>query len=258
MQQTGRRVTRAIVAALGVFAFSGLTAPDAAAQLQPWDDTGYVSINFGYQAGDRTFQESLADTVYGEAATYGVTHSSGSSGLFDIGGGVRVWRNLAAGLAVTSMSTSSGAAVAAEVPHPLFFNRNRLAGFAQTNLEHKQLGIHLHAVWVVPVNEKINVAVSGGPSFFSVDQSLVFSVTPAEIAAPFNTVEIASISTATASESAVGANVGVDVSYKVTEYLGGGIFVRYAGGSVNIPASGGAQSVDVGGVQTGIGLRVRF
>jgi len=248
-----------MVAALGVFTCGSLAVPDAAAQLQAWEDRAYVNMNFVYQPTGLTLQESLGATIYSEAATYGVTHSSSGGGLFDIGGGVRVWRNLAAGLAVTSLSTRSGATVSAAVPHPLFYNRKRLADFADTNLQHKQLGVHLHAVWVVPVNEKIDVAVSGGPSFFTVTQSLVSSVTiAAEIGAPYNVVEVASIATDKVSKNAFGVNVGVDMSYKVTEHLGGGIFVRYGGGSVNIPTSGGEQSIDVGGVQTGIGLRIRF
>jgi len=52
-------------------------------------------------------------------------------------------------------------------------------------------------------------------------------------------------------------NAGIDITYLVTEQLGGGLFVRWAGGSVDIPATGGTQSIDVGGMQVGIGLRVR-
>ena len=227
--------------------------------MQPWEGTGYLSINYGYQVGDRAFEEALTATVYEEEATYAVSHASSGGGLFDVGGGVRVWRNLAAGVAITSFSDTAGAAITGSVPHPLFFNRNRTGGSALTGLEHKQLGVHFQAAWVMPVSEKISVTVAGGPSIFNVDQSLVTSVAgPVEIGAPFDAVALGVATTTTVSESGTGGNVGVDVTYLVTERLGGGIFARWAGGTVDIPATGGTQSIDVGGAQFGIGLRARF
>ena len=120
--QIGRRLTRVLSVTLGVLALGMLAVTDVAAQLQAWEDDGYVSINYGYQVGDRSFVESLSATVYEETATYSVSHSSSGGGHFDIGGGVRVWRSLAAGIAITpSMSTSAGATISGSVPHPLFF-----------------------------------------------------------------------------------------------------------------------------------------
>ena len=226
----------------------------------------FVSINVAHQAGDRSFSESFSETIYAEVATHDVRHDGGGSGFFDVSGGVRVWRSLAAGFGVTRFSKRSAAAVTSQIPHPLFFDRPRTATFARTDLEHKQTGIHLQAVWVVPVRDRIDVSVFGGPSFFSVDQNLITSVTLAsETVSPFDAVAISGVTTSTASERAVGGHVGVDVTYLVTEQLGGstgqlgaGVFVRWAGASVDLPASGGVQSIDVGGAQFGIGLRARF
>ena len=243
----------------GVLALGLVAAGPAEAQMQPWEDNGYGSINFSYQGGDRVFQERLSDTVFGEEATYAVDHASSGGGQFDIGAGVRMWRNLAAAVAVTSLSTSDGAAITGSIPHPLFFNRPRSSNFARADLEYKELGVHIQAAWVMPLNEKIRVTVAGGPSFFSVDQGLITSVTKApEIGAPFDMVEIASAAAASISATGVGGNAGIDITYLVTETLGGGVFVRWTGGSVDLPASGGSQSIDVGGVQGGIGFRARF
>lgn len=255
--QTGRHVTGVVATALGVIAFIGVAATDVAAQGQPWEDYGYIGINYGYLVADRTFSESLSETIFEETATSTTTHSSTGGGALDIGGAVRVWRNLAAGVSVTSFSGRSGAATTASVPHPLFFNRNRTAVTNRNDLDYKELGIHLQGIWVMPITEKITVAVGGGPSFFNVDQSLITSVVPSELGAPFNTVSIAA-SAATASESAVGGNIGADVMYWVNERFGGGIFLRYAAASVDLAAAGGTQSIDVGGFMSGIGFRIRL
>jgi len=247
----------AIAAVFAVVVAGIATAPVAEAQVRPWEDYGYVNINHAYQSGDRAFAESLSAPIFGETATYGASHVSGGGGGLDIGAGVRVWGNLAAGVAVTSFSNSSVASVSGEVPNPLFFNRPRPVAVDLTGLEYQELGVHLQAVWVLPLSEKVIVSVGGGPSFFNVDQSLLGAVTVGQETAPFDRVSIAA-SSVTASKAAVGGNVGVDVTYMFTEQLGGGAFVRWTGGSLDLPAAGGAQSIDVGGVQSGAGLRVSF
>ena len=47
-------------------------------------------------------------------------------------------------------------------------------------------------------------------------------------------------------------------TYMIAPQIGAGLFVRYMGGFADIPTLGGDVSVDVGGVQTGGGIRVRF
>ena len=258
MEQTGRQVPKLIAGALAVSAFAFVFAPnEAAAQVQPWEDSGYVSLNYGYEVANRSFSESLSATVYDETATYTANHAGSGGGGFDIGAGWRVWRNLAAGVAVTSFSTSSGAAVSGSVPHPLFYNRPRNATFNQTDLKYTELGVHLQAVWVMPLSEKITVSVGAGPSFFSINQDLISTASPSEIGAPFNVTSIAA-TFSTKSGSAFGGNAGLDVTYMFTERLGGGIFARWAGGSASLAVSGGDQSIDVGGVQSGAGIRVTF
>jgi hypothetical protein len=229
----------AIAAVFAVVVAGIATAPVAEAQVRPWEDYGYVNINYAYQSGDRAFAESLSAPIFGETATYGASHVSGGGGGLDIGAGVRV------------------ASVSGEVPNPLFFNRPRPVAVDLTGLEYQELGVHLQAVWVLPLSEKVIVSVGGGPSFFNVDQSLLGAVTVGQETAPFDRVSIAA-SSVTASKAAVGGNVGVDVTYMFTEQLGGGAFVRWTGGSLDLPAAGGAQSIDVGGVQSGAGLRVSF
>ncbi len=260
MQQIGTTVRAAVAAACGVFALTMAIAPVAEAQVRPWEDYGYVFVNYAYESGDRAFSESLTAPVYGETATYGASHVSGGGSGLDIGGGVRVWSNLAAGVAVTSFTNPSAASVTGTVPHPLFFNRPRPVAVDLTGLEYQERGVHLQAVWVMPLSEKLIVSVGGGPSFFSVEQGVLAHPSPITIGretAPFSAVSI-NVSTSTASESAVGGNAGVDVTYMFTERLGGGAFLRWTGGSVDLPTHGAVQSIDVGGVQSGAGLRVSF
>ena len=257
MQRIGR--VTSVTSVAGVLALGLVAAGPAEAQVRPWEDFGYVNINAGYEVSDRMFTQSLSASVFGEEATYSAEHRSSGGAIFDLGVGVRVWQNMAAAVAVTSISTADGVSITGSVPHPLFFNRPRSPTFARTDLEHKEVGVHLQLAWVMPLSERISVTASAGPSVFLVDQSVITSVTLApEIGAPFDVVEIASAPATSVSEIGVGGNAGIDFTYLVTETLGGGLFARWTGGSVDIPASGGTQSIDVGGLQVGIGLRARF
>ncbi len=255
--QIGRRVVIRSAAAFGVMAGIIGAPAKAAAQMTPWEETGYIGVNYMYQVKDRAFTERLEADVFGETATSTISHASGGGGGFEIGGAYRVWKNLAAGIAVTSFNTKDGANISSSVPHPLFVNRPRIGVLDVTSGDYKEVGIHLQGVWVMPLTEKITVALSGGPSIFNVDQSLIAEVQPVEIGAPFELVNL-SATTAAIRRTAVGGNVGADIQYWVNERYGGGIFLRYTAGSVDLPAAGGDQSIDVGGFQSGIGLRVKF
>ena len=241
-----------------------LGAVDANAQME-WTGRGFININGAFQVGDKSFTETLAGSdfiLYDEQATYNLTHAFSGGALFDVGGGVRVWRNLAAGLAVSSFSTNSTVSLTGTVPHPLFFNRPRTVTHQQGGLDHRQVGWHFQLTWLVPVTDKIDLALSGGPSVFSVRQHIAVTspsaVQIAEAGSPFDVVTVSRVVTQELSESGFGGNVGIDFTYLFTDAFGGGLMLRWAGASVELPANGGAQSVNAGGFQVGFGARVRF
>jgi hypothetical protein len=235
-------------------------APAAEAQMLPWEDFGYLAFNVGAQAQSRSFTEISTPIIYGENASITVPHSIGSGILIDIAGGIRVWRNLAIGAGFSTFGNDETATVAAQIPHPITFGNLRPASASTGELGHRETAIHVHALWMIPVSDKIEVAAVGGPSFYSVKQDLVEGVGLTEGAAPaFSTVTITEVRTESVSEWAVGFTVGMDGTYLVTPDLGAGAFIRYSGASADLPtAGGGTVSLDVGGFQLGLGLRVRF
>jgi len=228
-----------------------LWAGRAAAQ---WTDNGFLNINGGFQPGDRSVTGALEAPLFDEAAVYDATLPSSEGTVLDAAAGVRVWRGLAVGLGVTLFEVDSSMVVSGSIPSPLFVNRPRSAQFQQGGLAHRQLGVHLHMTYIFPVMDRIDVAVSVGPSLFRMRQDSPSAVDLGAETAPFDTVTITGIATAPARATGFGANAGLDVAYMLTRFVGAGIFVRYAGGSIDF----GADSVGAGGVQAGGGLRFRF
>jgi hypothetical protein len=103
---------------------------------------------------------------------------------------------------------------------------------------------------MIPVANKLDIGVFGGPSIFAVSQDVAGTSTVAE-PGPTVTTPLAK-----ASKTSVGGNFGVDVQYLVHKKIGVGVLARYTVGSVKF--DGATDSLTVGGFQIGAGARLRF
>lgn len=250
----------ALVIVCGVCA--GL-ARDAQAQTGTWADRGYLNIGFGVESGSSSLTDTQNITIYEEAGTItsGTTWTSGS--LIDAGFGVRVWRNMTVGLSYHQEENDTDSTLTGSIPSPIFFNRPRQIN-QEVILERKEKAVHLVLGWALPINEKFDVIVSGGPSFFRLEQDSVepFASTDiAESGSPFDTV-VLDVDVATRKKSLAGFNVGADATYIFWSNddirVGGGGFVRFTKASGDIQQLATEQSTEVGGVQFGFGARIRF
>jgi hypothetical protein len=241
-----------------VFGALGVMTDMASAQALPWEDRGFFNIGVGAQTGSNDFTNDITFDRYGETATFTEQHPVSGGTLFDVAGGARVWQNLGVGVGVTRMSDTTDVTVAGLVPHPLFFNQLRGTTAQASGLERTETAVHIQALWMFVVTDQIDVALSLGPSFFSVSQDVVSGVTVTEGSPPFDTVAGASASVGRADDSGVGFNIGADVTYMATPNIGGGLFLRYTAASVDLATAGGTIASNAGGFQVGIGLRARF
>jgi hypothetical protein len=225
-------------------------AAEAQAQTLPAPASlGFVNINVGAQLQSRDIAKSDTFTVYDEPATLTTSQTIGKGPIFDISGGYRVWHSLSIGVGFSSFSKDSSSSAIATIPDPLVFGQSKTVNADATGLEHSERAIHLQAVWFVPITEKIDVALSVGPSFIRVRHQLVSSVT-----VPAGTQNV-NLVVDTQKGTAKGANVGLDGTYLFRRTFGAGFFIRYAGGSIDLPDASGLK---VGGFQVGVGARARF
>ena len=123
---------------------------------------------------------------------------------------MRIWKGLGAGVAFTSYSDSRDIEIEASLPHPLKFNSPRtITGTAAG--DHEETAVHLQFAYIVPIGAKVSVVIFGGPSFFTVKQSVVTAVQRNETY-PFDEVTFTGATVATEEESTNGFNVGADVA----------------------------------------------
>jgi hypothetical protein len=244
--------TMSILAMAGAMAAVG---SEARAQTQPPPATkGFVNVNVGMQPSSRSVGRTNSFPVYGETATLTTAQENGEGGIFDITGGYRFgpdWYgpNLGVAVGFSNFTNTSDSGVVVTVPDPLIFDRPQTVNTSVNDLQYSERGVHLQAVWFMPITNQIDVALSAGPSFIRVSQDLVSTVS-----IPAGTQNATPV-VATEKKTGIGINIGIDGSYLFTRNLGAGVFLRYAGAKVDLPSIGDLR---VGGFQAGVGARVRF
>src|SRR5688572_19075485 len=92
-------MNKSVVLFLIVCSVSIGTAGQASAQGATWADRGYVNVGWGVESGSSAMTDTQTATIYEEAATIVSTSNFTSGSLFDVGVGVRIWRNLTVGAA---------------------------------------------------------------------------------------------------------------------------------------------------------------
>jgi hypothetical protein len=213
--------------------------------------TARASVTAGVQIDTGDLNQSFTRTKNVEPAPIDVALSAAAVPFFEGGIAVRIVGNLGAGVSFSSLSRSADADVTAEIPHPFFFNRPRaISGVA--SVDHKEIATHLSAVYVIP-SPRLDLAVSGGLSFFNVTKDFVDDVGYQETF-PYDSATFSQAVLLSEDMSEQGWHVAADVIFRFSRRFGAGGLVRYA--TASVPFTKGDR--DVGGLQLGGGLRVIF
>ena len=257
-----RRATLSLAIALvltpGAALAQAPASASATAATTAQTDRGFVNVSGGYRPVATSFADSLRVTQNQENGTIDTAYRAKAAPSFDVGAGVRVWRQLAAAIDVAYSSKTSSATLTAQIPHPLFFGRPRTVGGDAPGLARQETAVHAQAVWMMTPKGPWRLDLAGGPSFFTVRQGVVQNVTVSE-AYPFDTATLATVVSQRVAKSAVGFNVGADVSYMLSSRVGVGTMVMFSHARAALRAADGHDlSVDAGGAHIGGGLRIRF
>jgi hypothetical protein len=232
-------------------------AATSTASAQGWTDNAIVSVNLGSQVDTQRLDEAITLQKHADPAPVTATMGKAGVPVFDVGVTLRIVGNLGANLALSSVWDTGAADVSADIPHPFYSDRPRRIQGEVSGVQHKELVFHTNIAYVI-ASESIDLVLSGGASFFRVDQDFVTDVAFTE-AYPYDEAAFSSATLTRVTASKTGYNAGADVTWKVGESWGVGGIVRYSRAS--IPFRSGDLSfgtVDVGGLQAGGGLRLMF
>ena len=191
-----------------------------------------ISINAADQVSSRTLTQNFTVPINVESAPIATSIDLASAPMFDIGGSYRFLSRLAAGVSVSSLSRDVDGTLDAKIPHPFFFNAPRAISGNLSGLQHKEMGVHIYAMYLVPVGRKLDVGVFGGPSHFNVKQDFVTDV-DYTASYPFDTATFSGAPTENISKGVMGYNVGADVSWRLSRMLALGGLIRFTGASTS-------------------------
>ena len=223
-----------------------------------WADRGYINVGWGVESGSSAMSDSKTSLIYEETASVTSSSNFTSGSLFDVGVGLRVWKNLTVGVAYHQEQNDTEGQLTGSVPSPVFFNRPRTFTTTVPGLERKEKATHAMLGWVLPFGSKFDAMIYGGPSFFRVEQTVVSDVTYSEGASGV----VVRTDEAVVKKSQTGFNVGTDITYIVWSNdsirLGVGGFFRFATADMTLQMLTSEQETKVGGTQFGFGARLRF
>lgn len=240
---------------------AGLLAGAGEAAAQADESRFFLSVSGGFEPGTQTFSDDGTFPLYDETGRLTVGSEVSSGAVLDFGVGARVTGNWTVGANFHRASSTDEATVSGQAPHPIFFNRPRSFSTTVADLKRTEQALHLSLGYRLPLGERFDVHFYAGPSQFRFSQEVVGGVTIREAGSAFTSVE-ATYSLERRKKNAWGGHVGADLSYAIyqsdlTSFRLGG-YVRYAGAKSEFPVVTNTVSTDLGGIQVGAGLRVRF
>jgi hypothetical protein len=242
-----------------------MAAPLAAQENRAWPERTFVTIDVPFQPLNNDFSESLsfADTVRKtENVTFAAGYASTRGALFDVGAGVRLVKNLGVGATASWFRHSSSGSFDLIVPNPLVANKPFDLAGSVSGLNRNELGIHIQALYALALGEKARVMLAGGPSIFNAKQDLVRSIEFDKLPG-FTSLKFDQALITEGQQTAVGFNVGADITWALASHLGVGTVTRYSRAKVTMDP--GAESgvsraivMHAGGLQIGGGIRLLF
>ena len=215
-------------------------------------------IDGGAIVNPQSFSQDFTLTRNAESTPVTVDLKPAAGGFIEAGGRVRVGRSLWLGAVGFASSGSADGTLTAEVPHPFYFNQRREITGEVPSLSHSETGAHVELAYAIPTRSSPEIQIFGGPSYFSVKQTLVTDFTYTD-SYPYDTARFDSATTTKATGGAWGFNVGSEVTWRLGRSLLVGGLVRYSLANLTLsPSAGNDVDMHAGGIELGAAVRVAF
>jgi hypothetical protein len=214
-----------------------------------------LTFTAGYQVSSPTVSQSTTFEQFSEDGSLTTDYKVGHAPVVDWGVAVRIWRGLGAGVAGSYLRNTSPAQIHALIPHPFVFNQPRAVD-GEADVFHREVAIHIQAIYWIQASDRVDILLSGGPSVIQTEQDFVSDVTYTQ-SPPYDVAAFSGATTTRARETAVGGNVGVEAGWRLTRNLRATALARYSHAKADFTAVG-TPAFAVGGFHVGGGVRVVF
>jgi hypothetical protein len=244
-----RRLAVAILMMIAAAASPAMAQTDPRVQLV---------LDGGAQVASGSFGQQFTLTRNVEDAPVTTDLNVGASGFIEAGARVRVAGPLLVGIVGFYTSGKADGSLAAQIPHPFYFEQRRAVSGDLSALKRTESGAHIELAYPVAATDAVVVTLFGGPSYINARQDLVTDLSYSE-SYPYDTATFTGVTTVTASKGALGFNAGGEVRWQATRTFGVAAIVRYAHAGITLsPAEGNVVALDAGALQIGAGVRIGF
>lgn len=228
-----------------------LTAAHASAQQIPWNDRVFANISVGVTGGSDDLTRTRTFELYDETATITARRDIKGGAFFDLVVGRQIRGVWGGALGYSRRQKDGSGSVEGQIPDPIEFDRFRTVTEPLSGLKHSENWLMPMAVWFHPLAEKIDLMAMAGPAFVWVSNAQGDAPTVRE------TPSGAALDVTTAVTKKTGAGIALvgDVRYLLRPNIGVGAYLRFVRAGVTLPEG---QDVGVGGVQFGVGARIRY
>ena len=217
-----------------------------------------VEVDGTFVTTARGFSDAAAPLIHAEPGQLTAAYEVPRAAAFTIGGHVRVWRQISAGVSYGQSSRSTSAQITGSLPHPFFFSRNRPITGEVSNATRKDATVAVQLRGSFPVARQTMLGVFGGPAWISVTQGIVEQINFSE-SYPYDTASFTSASVRNAKQTKAGFLVGADVAHFFSRRIGVGGGLRYSAATVTLPSlDADVLEIKAGGLDVTTGIRLRF
>ena len=234
-----------------IFAVAAIIAcaHTAHARQEPLPQKVFVNYTLTARQGAGQLAVTTPFGANGGTGTVAIDDDISGGPMHDVSAAFKPWKYFAIGGGYSRIRSDDFDQYVLTYPSPVAGFLPLTVRAITPGLDHQEEFVYINALWMKPVTQKFSVTLSGGPAFVTVQQEVP---TSANIVGP-NSFGLA---VETQEEKGTGFHAAMDLDYMFTKIAGGGLQMRYIHGSVDFPNT--SESMSVGGLQIGAGIRVRF
>jgi hypothetical protein len=216
-----------------------------------------LELDGAFGATASTFEESRPITEFAEEGVINTDYEGKAGPGFEVGMQYRFTRNIGVNAALGLINRDEDGTFDAQLPHPLFFNRDREVTGTVSGYKLKETAIHLGLVFTGG-GGSLDYSIFAGPSFIKVESDILDEL-QYNHAYPYDTVTVTGTPSQSLNDNPLGFHVGGSLDFHLGSRFGLGAKVRYSQAKAQLAPEGGQPiELDAGGLQVGAGIRIFF
>ncbi len=216
-----------------------------------------ILLSGGIATGRGDFAGTLGFTEFAEDGQLVTDYAGRGGAAFEVG--LQYLFSTHLGVAVGGMlaTPKDSAHFDGDFPHPLFFDQARGVEGDIDDLDRQETAGFLDFV-VAGSSGRLGWRLFGGPAWLKVSADLIESVQYSH-AYPYDEVTVIGQTRRQVSDSAFGFSAGAGADYEIASRVALGLQVRYSRATGELALEGqDPLEVDIGGLQAGLAVRLRF